>query len=183
MREEAPAAPPSLRQRASDIGPGPAPQSRAPAVKSIVSREPRKDEGGSDRAKRAEAAPEAKLAAPAKPKGSPPTTADATAQRYWQRLRLIVDDLAAALTAAAPATAAQLPVARLLELVEDARSVGLDALVAALTPLVTRLQAALADAQVAARLAEVVTALRALSPTSTPTPTPPPARTGRSFWK
>lgn len=185
MREEAPAAPPSLRQRASDIGPGPAPQSRAPAVKSIVSREPRKDEGGSDRAKRAEAAPEAKLAAPApaKPKGAPPTTADATAQRYWQRLRLIVDDLAAALTAAAPATAAQLPVARLVELVEDARSVGLDALVAALTPLVTRLQAALADAQVAARLAEVVTALRALSPTSTPTPTPPPARTGRSFWK
>ena len=179
MREEAvppsPAPsspPPSLRQRAQA------------AVKSMIGGSaPRKDEGGPERSKRA-AEPQAEARAvdrKAKEKGAAP---DAAAQRYWQRLRLIVDDLAAALTAAAPATAAQLPVARLVELVEDARSVGQDELVAALTPLVARLQAALGDAQVAARLAEVVAALRALTPgTPAPAPTTTPTRGGRSFWK
>ncbi|MBE7454879.1 MAG: rRNA small subunit methyltransferase 1 [Kofleriaceae bacterium] len=81
---------------------------------------------------------------------------------YLARLRGLADELARAATAAVPAAAAQLPVARLAELLEDARTVGLHELARALAPLVDRLRGALAAADLPTVVAEVVTALRAL---------------------
>ncbi|MBL8622621.1 MAG: VWA domain-containing protein [Myxococcales bacterium] len=104
------------------------------------------------------------------------------ARPYHQRLALLADELAAAATHAQPATAAQLPTARLRELVEDARSVGLTALAQAIEPLLARLTAALTAADLVAVLVDVATALRRIATGAAPTPTPTPTAR-RSFWK
>ncbi|MBK9037516.1 MAG: VWA domain-containing protein [Myxococcales bacterium] len=109
--------------------------------------------------------------------GAAPSPGD---RPYRQRLGLVADDLAAAASAADPRAAAQLPVARLAELIEDARSVGLTALVAQLEPLLARLQAALAGSDLAAVLTSVVLAARAIATGHAPPPAP---ATRRSFWK
>ncbi|MBK7070721.1 MAG: VWA domain-containing protein [Myxococcales bacterium] len=104
------------------------------------------------------------------------------ARPYHQRLALLADELAAAASHAQPAAAAQLPTARLRELVEDARSVGLAALAQAIEPLLERLTAALVAADLASVLRDVATALRQVATGQAPPPAPtPPAR--RSFWK
>ncbi len=103
---------------------------------------------------------------------------------YQKRLATIVDDLARAAAATVPASAAQLPVARLAELIEDLRTVGLTDLAQQLHPLLDRLRAALAGAGLAATLAGVATELRALRAGAGGTGgggAPAPKR--RGFWK
>ncbi len=105
---------------------------------------------------------------------------------YLARLRGLADELARAATGAVPAAAAQLPVARLAELLEDARTVGLHELARALAPLVDRLRGALAAADLPTVVAEVVTALRALvTDAGSPGggPGAPPRRKGWAFWR
>lgn len=113
-------------------------------------------------------------------KEAAPTSVDA--RPYHQRLALLADELLAATSHAQPATAAQLPTARLRELVEDARSVGLAALAQAIEPLLERLTAALGAADLVAVLRDVAARLREVATGQAPPPAPtPPAR--RSFWK
>jgi hypothetical protein len=104
------------------------------------------------------------------------------ARPYLQRLGLLADDLAAALTAPDPAAALQLPVARLAELVEDARSVGLADLAAQLELAVARCHAALTHRDRAMLIAELVAELRALATGVAPPPSAAPSGR-RSFWK
>jgi len=100
---------------------------------------------------------------------------------YLQRLAVIVEQLAAAARAPQPMAAAQLPVARLAELLEDVRSVGLVGLAAQLEPLLDRMRAALVAAGLATTLAEVAALLAPIAQGSTAPPPSPPGRT--SFWK
>jgi hypothetical protein len=90
------------------------------------------------------------------------STVDATP--YLDRLRQLADQLANAVNAPVPAAAAQLPAARLGELLEDLRSVGLDELARRLAPIVDRLRLALSATEIATILGEVATALRTLLP-------------------
>jgi hypothetical protein len=83
---------------------------------------------------------------------------------YVTRLRALADELIRALGAPLPAAAAQLPVARLAEMLEDLRTVGLDDLARQLAPIVDRLRAALIATDLAAVLTETAAALRALVP-------------------
>lgn len=101
---------------------------------------------------------------------------------YVARLHAIADDLARAATTSAPAAAAQLPVARLAELLEDLRSVGLAELARTLAPLVDRLRGALTAPDLVAVLHEVSTALRKLPDGGGEEP-PPRKRRGWAFWR
>lgn len=105
------------------------------------------------------------------------------ARPYHQRLALLADELIAAAGHAQPSAAAQLPTARLRELVEDARSVGLAALALAIEPLLERLTAALAAADLASVLRDVAAALRQVATGQAPPPAPPASSGRRSFWK
>ncbi|MEZ4402885.1 MAG: VIT domain-containing protein [Kofleriaceae bacterium] len=118
-------------------------------------------------AMRGDRAPHAGFAAP-----SPDT------QAYRQRLRLLADDLDASTRAADPQEAAARVLARLAELLDDARAAAVPDLPGQLTPLIEELTQALATRAWARTLARVVTALRELSDGAPPTP---PRR--RSFWK
>lgn len=110
--------------------------------------------------------------------GTPPIDA----APYVARLHAIADELAKAATATAPASAAQLPVARLGELLEDLRTVELDALATTLAPLVDRLRAALTASDLAAVLHDVAAKLRKL-PDGEDEPPAPPRRRGWAFWR
>lgn len=103
---------------------------------------------------------------------------------YRARLATLVDELTRAAAAVDVAQAAQLPVARLAELVEDLESIGTPdaaALAHQLAPVVARLRQALAAATLASELSRAVAELRAL-PAAPPPPTPSPA-SRRPFWK
>jgi Ca-activated chloride channel family protein len=82
---------------------------------------------------------------------------------YQARLASLAEDLARAATAVVPGTAAQLPVARLAELLEDLKTVGLDELATKLAPIVDRLRGALVRGDLVATLNEASTALRTLA--------------------
>ncbi|PCC74926.1 Ca-activated chloride channel family protein [Nannocystis exedens] len=98
---------------------------------------------------------------------------------YLARLLDVADDL---LRARSGTPAAQLAVARLLELLEDLRTVGLDALAARLAPIAERLRAALSTADLLQTLHDAVTALRELAGKKNgPPPSPPRQRKG--FWR
>ncbi len=100
---------------------------------------------------------------------------------YVARLLQLAEDLTRAATAVVPSAAAQLPVARLVELLEDLRTVGLDDLARQLAPIVDRLRGALVASELVATLAEAATALRALA-TDGGSPTAP-RRRGWAFWR
>ncbi|WAS97998.1 VIT domain-containing protein [Nannocystis punicea] len=101
---------------------------------------------------------------------------------YLARLFTVVDDLERAAGAATPDAAAQLPVARLSELLEDLRTVGLDALAARLAPIVDRLREALIVGRLLPILKEILAALRELAGDGGVAPQPPP-RKRKWFWR
>ena len=102
---------------------------------------------------------------------------------YLARVRDLADELAGAATVADPEIAAQLPISRLTELLDDLNTVGLHDLAAALLPHARALLAALGTTGLAAALAAAAAALRAVTdgPPGTAPTAPPPRR--RSFWK
>lgn len=81
---------------------------------------------------------------------------------YVKRLRALADELERAAGQAPPQAAAQLPVARLIELLEDLRTVELEGLATKLAPIVDRLRAAMSTPGLVAALHEAVAALRSL---------------------
>ncbi len=87
----------------------------------------------------------------------------AAAGPYLTRLRSLAEELARAATAVVPSAAAQLPVARLVELLEDLKTVGLDDLARQLAPIVDRLRGALVSSDLVTVLGEAATALRAMT--------------------
>ncbi|MDC0719066.1 VIT domain-containing protein [Nannocystis bainbridge] len=130
--------------------------------------------------------PGARAPAPASPPRSPspppprqesPEGATVSAIPYLARLGAIVRDLERAVDTAA----AQLPIARLIELLEDLRTVGLDALATALAPLVDRLRGSLGADDLLALLKEAVAALRKLVEDKRSPPPPPGKR--KDFWR
>jgi Ca-activated chloride channel family protein len=158
--------------------PSPAAAPPAPAARSAAPAAPMPVPPGQPRARVATLPPgPAKAEEAARHGGTPPIDA----APYVQRLHAIADDLAKAASAKAPANAAQLPVARLGELLEDLRTVGLDALATKLAPLVDRLRAALTGSDLVAVLHEVAAKLRKL-PDGDDEP-PPPRRRGWAFWR
>jgi hypothetical protein len=105
---------------------------------------------------------------------------------YVARLSAIAEDLARAATAVNPNSAAQLPVARLAELLEDAKTVGLDELATKLAPIVDRLRGALVTGDLVTTLGEVATALRTLVSSGDGgggTSPGQPRRKGWAFWR
>ncbi len=113
-----------------------------------------------------------------------PTGAGIDTTPYVARITTLADELTRALGAPVPGAAAQLPVARLAELLEDLRTVGLDDLARQLTPLLDRLRAALVAADLAALLAEVAAALRNLATGSGGgTPSGGGRKRGWAFWR
>jgi hypothetical protein len=113
-----------------------------------------------------------------------PTGAGLDVSPYLARLTTLADELTRALGAPVPGAAAQLPVARLAELLEDLRTVGLDELARQLTPLLDRLRAALVAADLATVLAEVAAALRNLATGSSGgTPSGGGRKRGWAFWR
>jgi Ca-activated chloride channel family protein len=103
---------------------------------------------------------------------------------YRERLVTIAEAIDAAL-AGAPgqlASGIALALVRLNEWLEDARSVGLDALVTAVTPIAEQLAHAVRDDQ--ARVAGATEAARRLRELATGTaPTPTPTKSRLAFWK
>jgi Ca-activated chloride channel family protein len=102
---------------------------------------------------------------------------------YLARVRDLADELAGAATVADPEIAAQLPISRLTELLDDLNTVGLHDLAAALLPHARALLAALGTTGLAAALIAAAAALRAVTdgpPGTAPTASPPRRR---SFWK
>jgi hypothetical protein len=113
-----------------------------------------------------------------------PTGAGVDTSPYVARITTLADELTRALGAPVPSAAAQLPVARLAELLEDLRTVGLDDLARQLTPLLDRLRAALVAADLATVLAEVSAALRNLAGgQSGGTPAGGGRKRGWAFWR
>ena len=86
------------------------------------------------------------------------------ARPYITRLNTLADELVRAAGAPVPSAAAQLPVSRLGELLEDLRTVGLDDVARQLTPILDRLRGALVSTDLVRVLTEAATALRALVP-------------------
>ena len=100
-------------------------------------------------------------------------------QPYLQRLADLIDQLEAAARAADPWQAAQLPVARIGELFDDVRSVGLHELAIEIGIPFQDVRDALAAPDLVERLLEAVAALREVLQKA-----PPPRPAGRSaFWK
>lgn len=116
-------------------------------------------------------------ARPVEGEASPPAV---DAAPYLARLRALADALERAASDTTPHAAAQLPVARLVELLEDLRTVELAALASKLTPIVDRLRAAMATPGLVAALREATAALRGLSGGGE---TPPPQRRRWAFWR
>lgn len=106
---------------------------------------------------------------------------------YRARLVAVSEQLAAAARDGDPEYAAQLPIARLAELIDDARSVGLTDIADLLTPHLQRLHEVFGTLAMVPALVEVAAAVAALA-AGRPTPaTPPPATPApgkrRGFWK
>jgi hypothetical protein len=101
---------------------------------------------------------------------------------YETRLKSLADELARAATAVVPNSAAQLPIARLAELLEDLKTVGLDDMAKKLAPIVDRLRGALVTGDLVAVLGEAATALRALAVGGPGGPTPT-RKKGWAFWR
>ena len=101
---------------------------------------------------------------------------------YETRLKSLADDLARAATAVVPNSAAQLPVARLAELLEDLKTVGMDDMAKKLAPIVDRLRGALVTGDLVTVLDDAATALRALAAGGPGGPTPP-RKKGWAFWR
>jgi Ca-activated chloride channel family protein len=116
----------------------------------------------------------------ARDEGAATPTIDAAP--YVARLHALADELARAAAAPVPGSAAQLPVARLGELLEDLRTVGLDELARKLAPIVDRLRGALAGGDLVAVLHEVAASLHKL-PAGDDEPPPPRKRRGWAFWR
>ncbi|MCY0994472.1 VIT domain-containing protein [Nannocystis sp. ILAH1] len=98
---------------------------------------------------------------------------------YLARLLDVADDLLRAAGGSTPAK--QLAVSRLLELLEDLRTVGLHALASRLAPIAERLRAALTATDLLQILHDAVAALRDLARDKGSPPPPPAKRKG--FWR
>jgi hypothetical protein len=101
---------------------------------------------------------------------------------YETRLKSLADELARAATAVVPNSAAQLPVARLAELLEDLKTVGLDDMATKLAPIVDRLRGALVTGDLVTALNDAASALRGLA-TGGPGGSPQSRKKGWAFWR
>ncbi len=105
------------------------------------------------------------------------------ASPYVARLERLADELVRAATAVVPSAAAQLPVARLAELLEDLKTVGLDELAKRLAPIVDRLRGALAGGDLVTVLEGAAKELRELAQGGPGSGPSQPRKKGWAFWR
>ena len=166
----APSAPPAPPAQAApapsktmSIGPSSPPKSRS---MSLGRRRAEKAEMSDDFAERKEQAP------------------GIDASPYVARLQNLAEELARAATAVVPSAAAQLPVARLAELLEDLKTVGLDELAKRLAPIVDRLRGGLAGGDLVTVLGDAAKELRELAHGGPGGQGPSqPRKKGWAFWR